>query len=1015
MSKPSEPAVLESRLALLCRGVAEATWLAAVIGVALLFSPRAIDNAFDPYKQAFLRALGLFGLASLVIYVVDVFGFRRGWLRLVAGLRGSALTQVLSWLVLLIAASTLFSVDARTSLWGAVETSQGALSWAAGLILLALLAVFLRTHQQSERLVTTLMVASFAVSVLTLVQRAGFDPRFPNLSAGGAFGTFGNPIYLGGYLLMVIPLTVSRFAALWSCSRAAGWPLPWLRLGICALILVSQPAAFYGAGKRGPAMGLAAGLGFFVLLFVVRQRMRRGRLVLAVAATVVFLAGLVGMLSYKSADTTNFALPLIGSDSGRSAVWHHAPKMVLGSQVLQHPLGVADPYHWLRGWLGHGLETLDRVIPQHYANPDGLLAVHRFHNLIWDHGFSLGLVGLLAFILVLLLPFFMGFRSLGLLQTKRAQVGFWVSVLGCGAIGGTVMASAFGVGFAGLGAGLGLIAGLVLFASWVPWGGEPVAAGIDAEKSWLMMALLAALAGHLVDMSFAFETASTFTLLMVYLGWFLALQRGQGESATVADSPWRKDVNSALLVGFGLTVLFYSLCHEYSAASFSLRSLLRFSFLNLSGTQGHGSLMLLPLAGFWLVGCLVFAANGQGSGWKPLSSRWLFVGLVSVALGMLYAALEVITIARIGPLPDASAEVGKVLAQSLGYAGLQTQLIVWLMLLVLLLGWSLSKTTRPPRLASGAGFLALACAGTGALVATALVSVAPLRADAMAQWGRALENSGRSALATEVYAQAADVYPRPFAYRSLLVNNLLLRAELSPQPGDAKAFLARAESAMLDAQACSELSRASFYLGLIHGQQALRDASAKESPATPKAVAAFQQARVFEPYWEPVWRESGLADLALLDDAKAAAAKFARAAELGQASPLYWAEFYVSLAQQSRQPKLGRHYVETALEYFTFSVNRFADNPELLVRSHSGKGKLLMAAGRFAEATTSLVQATQYEPLPDRWLIEVMLAQAFLKLSDYPQANEHMQKCMKHAPPEKLEDLKKFKQALGFP
>ena len=178
---------------------------------------------------------------------------------------------------------------------------------------------------------------------------------------------------------------------------------------------------------------------------------------------------------------------------------------------------------------------------------------------------------------------------------------------------------------------------------------------------------------------------------------------------------------------------------------------------------------------------------------------------------------------------------------------------------------------------------------------------------------------------------------------------------------------------------------------------------------------AFNQARVFEPYWESVWRESGLADLLLLGDSAAATVKFARAAELGQASPLYWADFYVSLAQQSRNPMLGRHYVETALEYFTFSANRFADNPELLARSHSGKGKLLMAAGRFAEATASLVQATQYELLPDRWLIEVMLAQAYLKLSDYPQANEHMQRCMKHAPPEKLEDLKKFKRALGFP
>jgi hypothetical protein len=1016
-------------------------WLAAVIGVPILFNPRAINNGFGPYKLGLLRALALIGLAAWLVHIVDTSGLRSGIRRFFMPHKHSRLVQALGFLLLSVVASTLFSIDRCSSFWGAYETSEGLLTWVAGFVLLGLVANFLRSRPQMERLVTGLMAASFAVSVLTIIQRLGYDPRFPLLAGGRSFGTAGNPIYLGGYLLMVCPLTLWRTWSFWNSAKAHGTTLPRIQAACCTLVLIAQMAALYCAGSRGPALGLATALFVFVSLLAAKKRMPviqwllRGLTVAGCAtALVVFAVGASQKTSGSAAP--GISIPFIGGDSGRAEVWAHAPSLIAGRKAVQFPIDGMDRFHWLRVWLGYGPETLDHVLPQHYSiSENASLTVNRFHNLFWDHGFSLGLVGVLAFLAVVLISFFSGYQALGLIPSLGASVAFWSVVLGLGACTCVFLSNALGLGFAGLGLVLGLAVGLALYAVWAAYFVSARSPDTSlGSESYLLAALLSSLAGHLVDMAFAFETALTFTLLFLYLGLLLALLQGRpasGQLSTEARSSEAKvpnqtsksdasklerqdDIAASLLIGFGLVTLFFSFCHQYSTAPFEPFALLRSSFLNWSGTQGPHSLTVLSVMAFWIIGCLLLVNDVSGSSIKQNAMRLLFVFVVSGILGLGYAAVEIAMIAGTGPLPLGLVAEGKALDQAGHYANIYLNLMAWLLLLVVLAGCWLSNSPVAKSKASNLGRLAATVFGLSAVVAIWPLSVGPLRSDVVAQWGSTLENFGRGDLAAGVYERAIAQNPRLFAYRPLLANNLMDRAQASTDATAVNGLLSRAETTLLEANEFTDLNRASYFLGLVYSQWALHEISPPTSTYGEKASAAFGRAQIFEPFWEPVWRENAVIDMALGRKAEAQA-KISRADELGKPAPLVWAEYYDQLARQCRNPKLSRQYIGFAFEYYDSAILRYADNAELLSRSHGGKGKLLLASGQCSEAITSLLEAAKYEGIPDRWQLDIMLAQAYAQISDVARAQQHLEQALFRAPPDQRDKIRQCQAELRRP
>jgi O-antigen ligase/tetratricopeptide (TPR) repeat protein len=187
----------------------EASCLAAVSIVPLYFS-QLTASPFQTDKSTILITL------SCIAAGAWSFGTLR------RRVRGSSIRAVnpLIWLGVLVflayAIATISSIDPSLSLRGSIDRHQGLESYAAYAVFFICAATRLRHRAQMERLVTTVIVSSFAAVIFGFLQQLGIDPSpalpssDPTVTQWPVRSSFGNHILFGGYLVMVIPLTVAR-------------------------------------------------------------------------------------------------------------------------------------------------------------------------------------------------------------------------------------------------------------------------------------------------------------------------------------------------------------------------------------------------------------------------------------------------------------------------------------------------------------------------------------------------------------------------------------------------------------------------------------------------------------------------------------------------------------------------------------------------------------------------------------------------------------------------------------
>jgi hypothetical protein len=124
----------------------------------------------------------------------------------------------LIWLTLAVLAayvvSTLSSIDPRLSLWGSQTRQQGLWTDASYLVIAVCAATRLGSLQRVSRLVTALLLGSAPVVAYGLLQAFGIDPvpstGDPNTLYWPVRSSLGQHIFLGSYLIMVIPFTAVR-------------------------------------------------------------------------------------------------------------------------------------------------------------------------------------------------------------------------------------------------------------------------------------------------------------------------------------------------------------------------------------------------------------------------------------------------------------------------------------------------------------------------------------------------------------------------------------------------------------------------------------------------------------------------------------------------------------------------------------------------------------------------------------------------------------------------------------
>ncbi len=351
----------------------EAGWLVAAVLLPLAVNPWGV-NAFDLPKAALLRVIVL--LMAVGLLAPGAGGERlaadgrdpgsRGW-------RAAVWAGLALWAVFVLA--TLTSVNPLVSLWGSYQRQLGLLTLTALAALFVITAARLRTRAQADRLWAALAWGSLPVVAYGLLQAAGLDPlNWRSDAASPLTSTLGRSNFTGSYLVLVLPLTLSRFFA------ARRWPYLLLATGQAVCLLLTQSrGAYVGATVAGMA-----------LLLAWQVRAGRGRLMaiamagVAVAIAIVILLALARTDSAPGSVLTGLMGAPTGSTAARLTIWQ-----ATASLVAARPL------------LGYGPDAMDQVFaavfpPQLVYYQGRLAAVDRAHNLWLDTAMAAGLAGLAA-------------------------------------------------------------------------------------------------------------------------------------------------------------------------------------------------------------------------------------------------------------------------------------------------------------------------------------------------------------------------------------------------------------------------------------------------------------------------------------------------------------------------------------------------------------------------------------------------------------------------------------------
>jgi len=108
--------------------------------------------------------------------------------------------------------ATLTSVSPVLSLFGFYKRYEGLLPMTTYIFLFYVVVNFMNTHKLVTRLIKTMIMTATVIAIYGICQHFDHDPFKWSFSAKErVFGTFGNPVFLSAYLIMILPLGLVMF------------------------------------------------------------------------------------------------------------------------------------------------------------------------------------------------------------------------------------------------------------------------------------------------------------------------------------------------------------------------------------------------------------------------------------------------------------------------------------------------------------------------------------------------------------------------------------------------------------------------------------------------------------------------------------------------------------------------------------------------------------------------------------------------------------------------------------
>ncbi|MBC7223026.1 MAG: tetratricopeptide repeat protein [Anaerolineae bacterium] len=1010
---------MANRLSAWCEHIIEGGWLLALILVPLFYNVHT-SRVFEPDKIALLRSIALLMAVAWVVKAVNEAGTapetseqRRGFLPWVRH------TPFVLPALLYIGAtllSTIFSVAPRISFWGSYQRLQGTFSFLAYVVVFFSVLGLLRRREQLERLLNAIVLTSIPIAIYGWIQHSGLDP----LPWGGDVVTrvaanAGNPIFLAAHLIMAFFITLERLLHSFRLLMAEqeGSILDAVLTGVYIFALVVQAVAIVYTQSRGPWLGWAAGLYVFVLVGLIALRQQWpdrsplrlpeilkalgtavGGLVLAALPVYAVLAALrkgwrwlwlswviqtllvAGFLVVFNLPQSPLSplreLPYIGRmgqvfevESGTGKV-----RVLIWEGVVE--LLRRDP---VRAIVGYGPESMyvayNAVYPPdlaHYearnASPD------RSHNETFDALVTTGVLGFLAYFFLFGSIFYYSLRWLGMLQGKGDRNLFLGLSLG-GAAAGIVLPRLLdgSFRFAGVGTPAGFIIGVIAYLTIVTLMPARHTGGEARPEALLILALLAALVAHFVEIHFGIAIAATRTYFWALTGVLGVVgagllapteatpapeeahptprgrrrRRRKARQERAAPRPAAGGFFATLPYAAMACVILATLVYDYTTNQGRLNAAAAI-FWNSIAAKVVGPGEFQPLYGIlwlflltWLVGALVGLAAGHRRG--PTDAASLAGSAVAYALATLTVWLGY-------GLWHASRMRWDLIrglegAERLSFHFVGYVVVVALLWLALALTLYLERP-RPSRLWLRNGPLALglgALLGAGAVVAILAINISLVRADVFYKQGQTADAYQQWDASITFHSKAIALAPDQDYYYLFLGRAQLEKAQRLADPAAREALIREAEKTLLRARELNPLNTDhTANLGRMYQvwAQLTSDPNLRQQRFE-KALEYFRQATQLSPHNAQLFNEWGKT-YELMGQVEEAEARYRQSLALDdQFHMTYWllGQLYLARNDLTRAEEM----LQKALEH----------NPDY-VQARSALGVVYARQGRLGEA-----------------------------------------------------------------
>ena len=494
--------------------------MAALIAAPLFFNYHS-GTVFDPDKGAIIRSIAIIMLMAFIIRSPESpAGAGCG------GIRNQKLKSWISIIAILLFASYLFSsivgVSFHTSWWGSYARGQGTYTLMGYFTIFIITLLSLKSAEQVNRIITTVILTSIPIILYGFAQKLKLDPLIWDTDFSRRIGsTLGNPIFLGSYLVIVIPITLGTLI---NSGKGA------LRTALGA-ILALQLLCLWLTSSRGPFVGLMVGLFFFIILSAIIYRKKWMAYITYAGA--ILLVGFLILLNIPDSPLSGIK-PLFGrfgqifeskepAARARLLIWEGVTNMVRSDTT--------------RALVGYGPENM--FIPYHkYTPPELVRSEHkiafpdRAHNELFDTLITNGLIGALIYLILFGSIIFYAFKYLNLIPPKTQSLALIILLI-LGGISGVIVPYLLQGLFiySSIGVPIGLVLGGVtyLFISLlrktdIPNHSAQLPVGTSQISYPTYIAIFSALIGHFIETQFGIDLTASRTYFWILLAVLISTE-----------------------------------------------------------------------------------------------------------------------------------------------------------------------------------------------------------------------------------------------------------------------------------------------------------------------------------------------------------------------------------------------------------------------------------------------------------------------------------------------------------